>query len=789
MLAARGRVLTALPSIIERATIVKNTWNMESCAGRKNLVLHINSPNTQRVPDLPDFCEAESMSVSQSLCKGRNSNSSETGNLAQLGHDIQRAPIATEKTTGNSKKGSFNDDSYAQRPGHQGAPCPRRRLSTLWAPYLAVLIPNLVLPATLLGFVFGYQIDLGRDIFQLDTDTVTKTQHRGYYLVAFSVTRLAIISSCASTLAPFLTPPILLLWRLHTIKSIEKAPDLETGNAFHNAKPSHLSMLLGLHAGSIDELLKYLYRTCGRSLPKRRSRDRGICTMPRPIHLVAVVSLSCIFITLSMWTADTIFHTLSNSVIIETYDSSPAAVQSFGYGPTRRCQHFDRQANLCLPCTVDLSDEMSLLEMYTRANEVYRLATNVSEISQVQPITSNLSVLLPRVDRICNQTDYRARTIGVSAQCRPITQTCNPRELDVPTYTMFNCSANFRGIIGQSPVRATSQNFTVLDPDTPALDLKPSAYLQFGFYRDAALSEPYNSVGWNVSADGWAVSAGAASTQACPNDEDLPATVHMGVAGRFSASSAKAGVNLAHDDGLATKTLYSDFIFECALAAHEVEYIWASGAVRVHTAKRADAAMLNMYIGQLSYYQQAASDDLSGNILQMALQPTSQSMADTWARLFRVRVLSVIGGNTRSSLNLQQQTRRQVLVARVHVGGMWFLVSCCLGTALFVSWIALRGLWIVSVDPMAHEQAATLSYDGRLRKILSESASETANVDLSSRKRDMPIPTKTNAAAAPAKHQHEHEHEREPECTASERSFTGHSPATTMVSLRDIAIS
>ena len=114
----------------------------------------------------------------------------------------------------------------------------------------------------------------------------------------------------------------------------------------------------------------------------------------------------------------------------------------------------------------------------------------------------------------------------------------------------------------------------------------------------------------------------------------------------------------------------------------------------------------------------AASDDLTDDVLQMALQPDSQSMADTWAKLFGVRVLSVIGGYTAPALNLQHQTRRQVLVARVHIGSMWFLIGCSLGTVLFVSWIALRGLWIVSVDPDAHEQAEALSYDKLLNQLL-----------------------------------------------------------------------
>src|SRR6202012_3160874 len=87
-----------------------------------------------------------------------------------------------------------------------------------------------------------------------------------------------------------------------------------------------------------------------------------------------------------------------------------------------------------------------------------------------------------------------------------------------------------------------------------------------------------------------------------------------------------------------------------------------------------------------------------------------------WARLFSVRVLSVIGGYSEPSANAAQQTRRDVLVAKVHKPSMWFLVGACFATALFVSWIALRGFYIVQVDPAVMEETAILSYEGQLNR-------------------------------------------------------------------------
>ncbi|KAJ9615624.1 hypothetical protein H2200_001699 [Cladophialophora chaetospira] len=739
---------------------------MVSEVRKKSAELNTRDPSEDQIFDKLADCEADRMSASEASYKGRNP--SESGRLTQFDDEFKRQSLQTKEITPNCDELSCADLDSVHDNGNPLRLSRQRRLKSIWMPYLAVVIPNLILPVALLCFVFGYKIDTGEDLFQFNTDIAK--QHKGYYLVAFSVTRLAIISSCASTLAPFLTAPILLLWRVHTLRSFQKALSPESSCSLDYKNLPNFGMLLGLHTGSLDDLLKYLFQACAKIRPNKYRRQRRP-PMSRPVHHTAAIAMVCIFIVICMWTADTVFHSLSNSVIIQTFDSSAGTTLSFGYAPTPQCQKFDRSNNLCLPCTWDLGDDISLLEFYTRGNEIFRLNSNVSEVTQIQPIGSDVSVLLPRSERISNRTDYKARTIGVAATCRPLTRTCNMKTMDVQTYTMFNCSDTFRGIIGKSPVSPTTQNFTILDPDTPPLDFKPSAYLQFGFYQDSPLSIPYNSVGWNVSADGWAVSAGDASTLPCPNDKDLPATVHMGVAGRFSASSAKAGVDLFKDPDLFTKLpIYSDFAFDCALEAYEVEYVWASGAVRNYTTRLGDAALLNMYIGQLSYFQQAASDDMTNDVLEMALQPDSQSMADTWAKLFSVRVLSTIGGYSMAVPNLQQQTRTEVLVAHVHIGSLWFLVGCGFATALFVTWITLRGLHLITIDPDILKGVEKMSFGAQL----DERMGTTTNVSTRKEHAEDERPDAFNEKT-------------ECDLVGPERSFTGHSMATTIVPTASVA--
>lgn len=656
------------------------------------------------IPELSDESVARPKSALQST------------SLGQCGRASGRnAGLQNEKTVLVSESRACDESNSQHNIDNAPVPCRIRQLRAIWIPYLAVVSPNLVLPAALILLVFANRIDPGTNLFSKGGTPTSR--HRGYYLVAFSITRLTFISSCLSTLAPFLTAPIMLLWRIHTIRSAQKTSVFGGNGRLKIASLPQLSRLLGLLIGSLEDVMDYLRQCCSRlfSRPSSRSQTSPIS---RQVHLAALIAGSSITMVLLIWTADTIFHTLSNSANIQKFGTTMSEMQSFGHVLTARCQNFDRSDNLCLPCTLDLSDNMSLLEYYTRANEIFRLRTNVSETSQIQSIAPGVSILLPRSIKVSNGTDYRARTIGVSAKCQPITKNCNIRVLEDASYTMFNCSNDFRGIIGMDPIQPIDQNFTTKDPNTPPLNFKPSAYLQLGFYEDSNLSEPYNSVNYNISTKGWAILEGASSTTPCPNDDALPMTTHMGVAGRFSASSAKAGVDLSNDPGLFTQPIYSEFVFDCALEAHEVEYLWASGAIHAYNMTPGKPSLLNMYIGQLSYYEQAASDDMTTDILQMALQQDSERMADMWAELYSTRILSVIGGYSLATLNLEQQTRTEILVAKVHIGSMWFLVGCSVNSALFVSWIALRGLMIVKADPDIFAQAEKLSFNVQLNECL-----------------------------------------------------------------------
>lgn len=578
-------------------------------------------------------------------------------------------------------------------------------ISSIWFPLLLVLIPNVACPAVMLGLIFVYKFQPQEDMFAQYRST---TQHRpGYILVTLSATRLAIISSIAATLAPFLTSFIMGVWKFHVVAKIRRHSRTIPGNESPISDLPQGSLLISLLAASMEGLVAYL-RECHPSFLGRRSTQRRPA-IARQVHSSALIFLLSMLLVISIFIADTIFHTYTDTVNI--LDVRPLSAPIFlGHRLIEKCENFDRSQNLCLPCTWDVSGSTTEFQQLT--NSVYQVRTNISRTSQIQSMGSGLSILLPNSARVPNTTEYRARTIGVSTQCRPITRSCNPTATN-GTYTQFNCSDAFRGIINKAPVKPADQYFTIADPDTPPLNLKPTAYLQFGVFEDEGLSTPYNPVNYNVSHSGWAVDCGDSSATPCPADASLVDEIRIGVAGRFDLFSTRVDVDLLNDTGFFStgdSPYYMDFMMGCSITAHEVEYIWAENDVRSHTISPVNGSLLNMYVGQLQYFTNSPGNDWTDDILQMALQDGSQAMADTWGTLFGTRVLAVLGGYSTPSVNLAQQTRSSALVAKVPIGALAFLVACSCVYSVLVLVIAFNAWMVARGDPSIYGYARELSF-------------------------------------------------------------------------------
>lgn len=500
------------------------------------------------------------------------------------------------------------DNTIPVHQVHVPAPQITRLIYSVWLPFLVVLIPNMAFTGVLLALVYADKWKSEGDAFSPGQDP--EGNHDGYILVRMSPTRIAIITSCAATLAPFLTFAIMSLWRFRTVSYVRQSSGAGVDNQVELHHIPQVNLLLSLLGGSLGGLAKYIKKCCHKSLSRRRETE-GAAPITRPVHFTASILFICLFLVISTWIADTVFHSLSDTVSVSEY-STPSSMNSFGLQLADYCQDFDPTKNLCLPCSWYVTGLTS--EFWERTNKQSKIRMNISEEVQVQAIKPGLSILLPPSQRIPNTTDYQATTFGVSTQCRPITDKCNPHFLsqeDGDIRTVSNCSQDFRGVNGQAPVVPMNETFTVLDPNTPPLVIKRSSYLQTGFFPDEDFSVAYNPVNYNVSSPGWAINFGRSSEgTTCPTGDQLLTTVHMATAGRFGVLSTQAGIDLNQDPGLFS--LYGsafDFMFGCEITAYDVEYTWTRGEVRSYTLSPANSSLLTMYIGRTQYYQQAPQDD------------------------------------------------------------------------------------------------------------------------------------------------------------------------------------
>lgn len=171
----------------------------------------------------------------------------------------------------------------------------------------------------------------------------------------------------------------------------------------------------------------------------------------------------CFIMAILTFAADTLVHYTTTTVEYHQVEES-SSVQEFGRGLSQECLSMDRDANGGLPCSVN-----SLIPNndYLRGqNEMLFLLHNSSQISEIRVATADggdIAFLLPKTQDLSPYIDYRASTIGITTQCKPISHLCDfgvwgPDDL----YSGFFCSPKFWGVLGKT-VNKTS------DPDVPPL--------------------------------------------------------------------------------------------------------------------------------------------------------------------------------------------------------------------------------------------------------------------------------------------------------------------------------
>jgi hypothetical protein len=592
------------------------------------------------------------------------------------------------------------------------------RLSALIWPAMIITFPIALLCGVLLGMIYGYRVRSEPSLFSTINDEQLNAPH-GYLLINYSATRLVIIASFISTLAPILAGSIMLLWTFPIAQSMRIASS--TSQYSQLPTPYQLSLVIGISLASHQRLWRYYEYML--------SRTRS--TIPPILHKTAGMLTCAVLLAVAVFVTDTYLHYTTQTIDFDQIAIVTQPTNMFSRALSKFCLDFNRAENGGLPCSL-ASDPNAVAEQ----NEIFHLQHNSSSASEIRFVhTDNLlhgdvALLVPQSQSFSQDVDFRASTIGVSSQCISISTDCEMRyDTQYSYHTLFNCSDNFWGVLGKSPNISEVDGTFYPTPYVPPLGYKPAPNLQlvaslhtmsflltvfvrYSFFADQDLHTIYNSVGYDTETD-----QPTSPNQTSIPDVDLLNPIYLAFAGRIPALFESAGSTLNEDPGIFASSEpgapnYADFVLRCSLTTYEVEYSWVNGSIEdVSLSTSPNGTLLEIFHGSQSYIQVTGGDhDLQDYLQQAALQNTSNTFATAFANLYSTKILSTIGAYATGQTALQEQTRTRLLVAKVQVSALGALVGCSLAYTVLGIGLAISASRASSTD--VRDIAAQLSLPG-----------------------------------------------------------------------------
>jgi hypothetical protein len=344
----------------------------------------------------------------------------------------------------------------------------RSRLSAIIWPAMIVTLPIAWLCGVLLGMTYGYRVRSEPSLFS-SINNEQLNRPRGYLLINYSATRLVIIASFTSTLAPILAGSIMSLWTLPIARSMKIASS--TTQYSQLPTPYQLSLVIGISLASYQRLWRYYEYML--------SRPRS--AIPPIVHKTAGMLTCAVLLAIAVFVTDTYLHYTTQTIDFDQIAIVTQPTNMFGRALGKYCLDFNRTENYGFPCSMSETDPNAVAEQ----NEIFHLQHNSSSASEIRFVhTDNLlhgdvALLVPQSQSFSQDVDFRASTIGVSSQCISITADCEMRyDTQYSYHTLFNCSENFWGVLGKAPNISEVDGTFYPTPYVPPLGYKPAPNLQ-----------------------------------------------------------------------------------------------------------------------------------------------------------------------------------------------------------------------------------------------------------------------------------------------------------------------
>ena len=571
-----------------------------------------------------------------------------------------------------------------------------RNLPLWWTATLAV-VPVLAFTVTFIAIVAVHRVQ--RDMTSPFDDIKVSKRDWVTLLVQFSPTRLVFVAGFGSTIAPLLLGSLMTLWHYPTARKLFILSSQEHPDKLPT--PQQLSMLISLSAGSIDELRKYVLYRCRRF----RAKEANMLTASALVLFVSALLAGLVLL------ADIGIHNFTSTTQISSAVESQT-IGANGRGLAPHCIGFSRASNQGLPCSVVADDAIGANAMAFDPGEIILMGRNRSRantpwtLSDHEDPNQDLLLLLPKIDDLDSDQDFQASTVAISTQCQPMTTQCNVRMNEGSggpneTYILFNCTDNFRGVLGApETVAADTITWTSTDSTTPDFNFKLDRNFQYSYFSDSDLTTPYNSIG------GVPNSGSDSSSNTSLPDSDLLSTYYLAVAGLVPVQNNADGQSLLQDTPSAFPLPGSPLIaytLNCTITSYAITYTWSNNYLLTPSDPQNSpllsiTPLQNGTILEIAHGMQATGmPSLSqAQSLASVVSPSMTAFARAYANLHSQDTLALIASVMTPRTNLRQARRETLLVAQIP---LWSFIGLIVANFAFVAFsavLAVRALILVS---------------------------------------------------------------------------------------------
>lgn len=372
--------------------------------------------------------------------------------------------------------------------------------------------------------------------------------------------------------------------------------------------------------------------------------------------------------------ADTWLHVTTSTVLFsQIFSIQPTSYNAYGRGLySDICSERNTENNN--PCNIDGSASTVFLQ---GASEAYQTLNNLSTTNQIANFELDGHTYSLIIDaKLPKDVDFQASTFALNTECKPISKECGLVGL-AGTSTPFNCSSGFAGD-ATSLEDADRVGYRRAASPVGMILLNPD--VQTNISLGSKDLNPFYLGTW-AAVDNQNTLSNATSQEILQSDPEIATPVHGGLS----------------------------WVFLCTVSVYDATYSWINGSISTPTLTSANTSVGGLIAAPLAENFGLSNLEIATRIASFSL--TAQDVANKWATLFSQIALGLSAGVMSSRTNLQEQTRTEILVARIPKVPLFTLIGLNLLYATVGLALALYAM-CVSRPHAARDAQARLSVAG-----------------------------------------------------------------------------